>query len=556
MKVILPVGAPYSLHESVLELLKASGCGDPRPSRYDSQSPRDLQAAVLKSHELDLASIPVMRTLEPGKLWSEMAVDLFMANIDQVVWGWADHQTGPLIDFWATFDPQVRFVICYESPSAYVAKALAHNEKPDEVEVEAALAEWMRWNVFLLERFKRHRQRCVLIESHAALYAPSKLTELLSAEWQLALEGAISAPREPAADLVGHLLADSFFSEAHPAWALLDQINGLAQIPASPRESREARLSRAWAGWIGVGTQLDELRRLPVLTRLGAELEAELVGSRESCEAARSLQAEAEMQVAELRAENDRLASQVQQLVAQVEASATQSRSAEFQQLLEQVGQVRERMDEERRTNIRAAELVLENEHLLAALHEVQEQLEKAVSTRVGASGVPQPIEVLVQTGSPQQEVEVDLCQSIHGENWYPAEEDGRWAGPGLHSSLKMPPLRSGAYALEMSLAGAIAPDIVYGLRIEAFGTDVPFEFSHAVTPGSFPIVCKGMVQIPIQAETQPWQLGLRFPRTVSPADSGSSDQRQLAIRVRGVQMKPTTANAMQDGFAGLAEQA
>ena len=41
----------------------------------------------------------------------------------------------------------------------------------------------------------------------------------------------------------------------------------------------------------------------------------------------------------------------------------------------------------------------------------------------------------------PLQAITVDMRDEIPGNNWYHAEVDGRWAGPGLVSTLQLPVL-------------------------------------------------------------------------------------------------------------------
>jgi hypothetical protein len=531
MKVLLAVGAPYSSHERVIDLFDGLGLKEPLPSRYEAQTPQVLQGLILGGHEVDLAKPGPLQAIKPGRLWSEMAVNLFMANINQPMWGWADHQTGLLLDFWADFDPQVRFVICYESPNAYLASALADVPEPDVATIDRALNDWSRWNVFLLAQFERHRDRCLLVNSHEALRDPQRLLDAAGSAWQWPVESACYPVDPSAVDVLAHHVARGFMPADHVAWALAEKLDGQAHVAGSKQADS---LEHAWADWTQMRQRLGEAVRIVPIEAAKYQLEKQVAGLMET-----AVQYElVTQQLADAVAEKQLLADQLKQ-------NQTKAASAEVEQLSAQISKLASRIEQESRDNVRAAELVLENDHLMVALHQVQEELETQVMQAAELELLkPAAAEAVDSFAAkfwelhPPRELAVDMRRDIEGENWYGPEPDGRWAGPALHSWVRLPALEPGAYALELALADAIAPDIVYGLQIEAFGTDVPFEFSHAATPESFPIVCRAVLQVPQEAGAEPWNLSFRFPRTVSPADNGSPDERQLAIRLSSLQLR------------------
>ena len=537
MKVILAVGAPYSSHERVLDLFNGLGRASPLPSRYEGQTPQVLQGLILGGHEVDVSKSESLQAVKPGRLWSEMAVNLFMANINQPIWGWADHQTGLLLDFWAEFDPQVRFVICYESPNAYLASALAGVPDPDVGTIDRILGDWSRWNAFLLGQFQRHRDRCLLVNSHEALRDPQQLLDAVGKAWQWPVETVCYPVDVTAVDVMAQHVARGFLPADHVAWALAEKLNGDAQVPTSKQADS---LQSAWAEWVLMRDRLAEASRIVPIEAAKYQLEKQVAELSETTAKATALHEKSSERLVTLIAEND-------QLVAQLKQVQTKTASAEVEQLSAQITKLASRIEQESRDNVRAAELVLENDHLMVALHQIQEELENHVLQAADLALQRPAVEQAVDSFAakfwelhPPQEIAVDMRRAIEGENWYDPEPDGRWAGPELHSWITLPPLAPGAYALELALADAIAPDIVYGLQIEAFGTDVPFEFSHAATRESFPIVCRAQLEVPAEAGAEPWNLSFKFPRTVSPADNGSTDERQLAIRLSSLQLRRT----------------
>ena len=542
MKVLLAAGAPHSSHQEVLELFRGLGLVDPLGSRYEGQSPQTLQGLILGGHEIDLAKPAPLQAVKPGRLWSEMAVDLFMANINQPIWGWADHQTGLLLDFWAEFDPQVRFVLCYEAPNVYLANALEAEPEPDMSKVERALGEWSRWNSFLLNQFQRHRDRCLLVNSQAVLRDPQQLLDAVGKAWQWPVENVHYPVDVTAVEVMAHYVARSFVPADHVSWAQAGKLETEAHVPGIKQSGPLAGLEAAWSDWVQMRERLGEAVRIVPIEADRNRLDKELAALRQTWEVASEENERNALQLAAFGAANEELQAQVRQI-------QSKAASAEVEQLSQQISKLASRIEAESRDNVRAAELVLENDHLMVALHQIQEELESQVQQTTefdlrqplngeALAGVADSFAAKFWGIHPPQELALDMRRDIDGENWYGPEPDGRWAGPELLSRIKLPPLAPGAYALELSLADAIAPDIVYGLQIEAFGTDVPFEFSHAATRESFPLVCRAQIDVPPDAGSEPWSLGFKFPRTVSPAENGSDDQRQLAIRLSSLQLR------------------
>jgi hypothetical protein len=538
VKVLLLTGAPHASHEAIFRLLGSHGLATANPSRYDGRTPEMLHRLMLASHEIDLDKRAPLESLKPGKVWGEMAADLFVANIDQTFWGWPLNETALLAEFWMEFDPQVRFLLCYEAPNVYVANALASTPEPDPQIVEAALAEWTRWNSFLLLLFQRQRDRCMLVNSQAVLRDPSRLIDSIHRQWQWALDGgAVELPSAP--PTLSYYLAREFIPADHVAWVLARKLNDHAQDLGGESVTQSVVLKRAWASWAEIRERLAAC--VNDNSRLNSQLEdmqrtaLEFVGLRQAGEESHRA----------LQAENESLKAQVREL--RTQAEQVPAPSVDTERLSQQIAKLTARIERESRDNVRAAELVLENEHLMVALHQAQEELAKhrlrdgATGREAGEVDPDMPHNDFADDEArPVALVEnflLDLRRPFEGTNWHDAEIDGRWAGPGMQSSIKLPALVPGSYTLEFGLVDAIALDIVYGLRIEAFGADVPFEFSQAPKHGAFPVTCRAMLDVPPQAGDGPWSLQFKFPRTVTPSDLGSSDRRHLTVRIDTLQL-------------------
>jgi hypothetical protein len=131
-------------------------------------------------------------------------------------------------------------------------------------------------------------------------------------------------------------------------------------------------------------------------------------------------------------------------------------------------------------------------------------------------------------------EVALDMRGEIDGTNWYWAEHDGRWAGPGTDGTLRLPAMGPGHYELILEVVDAMDPEILAGMKVTLCGGPI----SLARKGKSYPAVLTGVALIEDRETNGTWDVAFRFPNLVSPAQHGSTDTRQLAIRLRSVRLR------------------
>jgi hypothetical protein len=145
----------------------------------------------------------------------------------------------------------------------------------------------------------------------------------------------------------------------------------------------------------------------------------------------------------------------------------------------------------------------------------------------------------------------------VDGENWYDPEDDGRWAGPGEHSSLRLPRLGKGRYRLELEVVDAMAADMVRQMRVSVAGAAIAVRrrskdslagplaplkrayLTHYKGRQLYPVRVSGIFDVTEEKQQSPLQVELSFPRLISPADRGQPDYRKLAVRVSQVVVAP-----------------
>jgi len=422
-----------------------------------------LQSKLLTSLEVDLTSKGPLTQIKPGKLWDELATDLFLANIDKPIWGWSDNQTVLLLDFWRQFDPQVRFLLVYNSPANYIAQVLGGHAQPSDRVMTAALDEWARWNSALLAYQQLFPDVCTLVNSQLALANPDAFVSKLSSNWGLTgLKASAETQNIPQpieqlqAYLTSHLLDTN-----HPTWALFQQLEAVALLPATaPSIETHSDVATAWGNLFAVKASMAHTEALIAL--------ASQKGDR----------------VDELVQENDLM--------------------------LLQMHQVQEEL-----------------EHYFLLYQELDKKFHSKQDDFVSDFWVThQPTEVLI-----------DMRANIAGSNWHGFEPDGRWAGPGNLSTLQMPPVRAGNYALELEIVDAMDMDIVTDMLIEVHDKKISVKTSYPAGVGEFPVICQAKINLTRAVAKHPWAIGLRFPRLMSPTDRGSSDARLLAVRLRSLKL-------------------
>lgn len=671
-------------------MLNQAGLASAQAASKAGLTPQALQTQLLRHHEVDLSTQLPLAQVQPGKLWSELATDLFISNMQQPNWGWADPQSAVLMDFWHQFDPQIRLLLVYNSPANYLSQVLSQSPQPTAQTVVEALADWTRWNTALLRYVHRHPDYCLLVSSQHATAQPQLLLSAVAQHWQIneLQASAISAASQPDYQHLQAHLISQLIDPNHSVWALHQELEGSAlQIPAEPDseiiDPASLSASRAWADWSRLRSRLtqlannnlvliadsEELRRARDLveSQLATESKAKseahaqhdqatkekaaLAQQRDALQTekahlsqqlellklqlAQTAQANSEAtkmtaELAELRQENelhlvqlhqvqeeletyflknqalsqvaekseqlakdlaslqsqrDSLAKEKTELVkgrdvqakllqerqtqldlaAKAQEAATKAKEqqsklvADLQLAMVALQTQKEQLTKEKAALTRAkdietmtkaeatkaeaelAEQKQENELLLLQLHQVQEELEHYFlraqdlekSYQAKATGFVTDFWRMHQP----QELRIDMQHEIVGRNWYPAESDGRWAGPATLSTLQMPPVQPGNYTLELDIVDAMNPVIVNELVIEALGRTLPVEVSYPLYKGEYPLICTVQFAITPDAAQQPWQIGLRFTQMVCPADNGSDDQRNLAVRLRSIKL-------------------
>ena len=192
-----------------------------------------------------------------GRLWEQLASDLFLSNIQTPLWSWSNTKSLGLLDYWLAFDAGIHFVLVATSPEQMLAENLAklavdntdHKKSLAAMPVESLLAQWHKAHHAMLRFSLRHPERCILVlaedlEQH-------ELVSAAKAKWPKALN-ALRAPKMSTPSVVADLSLSSAdqvlrhyatqLCEAYPqANSLHEEIASVATVAATQNTDKFAK---------------------------------------------------------------------------------------------------------------------------------------------------------------------------------------------------------------------------------------------------------------------------------------------------------------------------
>lgn len=374
-------------------------------------------------------------------------------------------------------DPHINQVLVYNTPAEHLQQELQGAAEITPQLVEQNLEQWTSAMEALLAQYYANSPRCLLVHSGRVVHQPRLLSDSMCQQWGMQFPSASTALRSLSAPKLPGV----------PQFLLKQMING---FPAT-------------------GAMLQEL---------------EATAHVPSC-----VDDQPEATVYQLWAEHIGAPQQAQ-------LQATQA-SEQFTQIQSQVVQAQTQGDQ------RLAGLADAYESLLLQLDEAQQAMEHYFLLNQNATEQLHKVQQVAnfwQRNAPVA-ITVNLCNEIDGSNWYHAEEDGRWAGPGLVSTLQMPPMPAGRYAIELAIQGAMQPEIVVGMQLSigvsgvggVQSVDLVHDFSQ--DGGLYPMVSKGAFDLAEQHH--PWVLQLSLPGNQCPAEAGGNDTRRLGIKLQALRL-------------------
>lgn len=303
MAKILIVGHSDSDFQTIEKLLHAGGMEPALPSKREQMSPVEIDAALLKANPempgakaLLLGDKIANRQIAVNTVWQGLAMDLFLGNIDQPLWGWSDSQALPLLNYWSEMDDSIHFALVYDQPHSVLVH---HQDALNSDTIEHKLQEWVAYNESLLHFYSRNQDCCLLVNSQQVKLARNsyvqQVCQHIEAPWQnwpehqypletqtdiniatpapnSAAPGSISTPTSSQNHLV-YFLAD-FMIKAHPrVMQLYQELQAGANLPLHESAHLHADIQTATLAWQDMATQQQQLiKQASILQQQTGEL--------------------------------------------------------------------------------------------------------------------------------------------------------------------------------------------------------------------------------------------------------------------------------------------
>jgi len=173
-----------------------------------------------------------------GRFWEQIVCNIFMENYRENLWGWADTRSAWLLDFWHSFDPQLKFIFVYTPPENLLADFITHTSHDiSEQDFKNSLQSWQRYYETLLDFYDKHPSQCLFINIANYKASPRFLIEQCNKQWQLALnddeqqftEIAQQTETQARIDPLAHYFATEYLQDATDIKALQQRIENLTE---------------------------------------------------------------------------------------------------------------------------------------------------------------------------------------------------------------------------------------------------------------------------------------------------------------------------------------
>jgi hypothetical protein len=181
-----------------------------------------------------------------------------------------------------------------------------------------------------------------------------------------------------------------------------------------------------------------------------------------------------------------------------------------------------------------AANLKNENKLLLLELEQAKQELDGFFNKCEDLAAARHSVLRLVDQTTRPTEVCIDLRHHVHGENWYEAEIDGRWAGPHDVSTVHVFPICWERLEVRVEVSDGMDLEILRGTSLSVNGVMIPTSPDWV----GFPCLLVGQFELASVPEAPLWEFVFHFPKLLSPSDVGAADRRRLALRVQSMTLR------------------
>jgi hypothetical protein len=338
------------------ELFTSSGM---TPATHSAQNDRisfGLWHEKVSSHTL------TTKSTSPGRLWDQLASELFLANIESENWFWSDTRSALYLNYWLGFDPSVQFILVYCTPQYFLKTAILTSNK--KLSFQELINEWMSYYQSILHFYSQNKTRCLLIDIEEAMQFPNELVSFTEKQFGINLDRkALGPSTTPEIKSSIEFLLNTLLLKQKDILAFQAQFERNLQILRPKQEQTLSWFDRLKAPLLGHSSRqlltnlnsdivIEDLRLLCYKPNLDSEINTE---NKYILEQINSSNFEIQ---AELNASQDLVK------LGQGELNTSLTRIAQLEEELNQV-------------HLQKNAMTSENEAILMQLHQTQEELEK-----------------------------------------------------------------------------------------------------------------------------------------------------------------------------------
>lgn len=155
MSIIIQAGHESSSSEALMKLLYSRGLKKPVLSNVQQLSGKKIADTLDKI-------LSEKQSVGNTKLAENIVVDFLLANIDQDDWGWADSKNLTALSYWQSFEPNTRFALVFDHPKKILSQ---FSEKDLTIgKVDDLMEGWLSYHSTMLNFFDTHSDKCLLLE--------------------------------------------------------------------------------------------------------------------------------------------------------------------------------------------------------------------------------------------------------------------------------------------------------------------------------------------------------------------------------------------------------
>lgn len=165
-----------------------------------------------------------------GRVWDQIAGDIFFANHDELLWYWADTRSLPLLDYWQKFDPNTHFVLVHTSLRELIVNAIKSGNTAFE-HLQSIIERWHHETLVKLNFHLHHKKKSVILNFSDFASDKSHYLSEISNQLQLSFkpieEEKLLAPETSKTSAIALFLSDELIKSFPESFALETEVNSI-----------------------------------------------------------------------------------------------------------------------------------------------------------------------------------------------------------------------------------------------------------------------------------------------------------------------------------------